>query len=123
MLIVSFYALFLLFYLLYRLWTPYYLYGVLIFAAASFYAYSNGQAIISLAVLLLTISDFAYHRQHVRELRRRRDWRTLGLVAALALLLALPYLQRTHAADRYQNRHRCAARRWTYSIRCWMWAR
>jgi 4-amino-4-deoxy-L-arabinose transferase-like glycosyltransferase len=92
-LMVSFYALFLYFYLLYRYRSPYYLFGALFFAAAAFYAYSNGQAIIALLALLLALSDWRYHWQHVRGIVRQRRWKTAVALGLLSLLLILPYLR------------------------------
>lgn len=92
-LMVSFYALFLLFYLLYRVRSPRYIYLALVFAAAAFYSYSNGQAVIGMAALLLAISDFDYHRQQVRDLIRQQQGLTLLLILALAIALAIPYLR------------------------------
>jgi 4-amino-4-deoxy-L-arabinose transferase-like glycosyltransferase len=92
-LMVSFYALFLYFYLLYRYRNPRYLYAAMIFAAASFYAYSNGQAIIALLVLFLSLSDWRYHWRLARAVLDRRHWQTAVAVIALALLLIFPYIR------------------------------
>ncbi len=92
-LMVSFYALFLYFYLLYRYRSPYYLYGAMVFAAASFYAYSNGQAIIGLLVLLLALSDWRYHWQNVRGIVQQKRWRTAVTLAVLTVVLIFPYLR------------------------------
>ncbi|MBK8987962.1 MAG: glycosyltransferase family 39 protein [Chloroflexi bacterium] len=92
-LMVSFYALFLYFYLLYRYRHPAYIYAAMFFAAASFYAYSNGQAIIALLVLLLALSDGRYHWQQARDMIARRRWVTAVSLIAFALLLLAPYLR------------------------------
>ena len=92
-LMVSFYALFLYFYLLYRLRAARYLYPAMVFAAASFYAYSNGQAIIALLVLFLALSDWRYHWQVVKGVIERRAWGTAVAFIALTLLLIAPYVR------------------------------
>ncbi len=92
-LMVSFYALFLYFYLLYRYRHPHYLYAAMLFAAASFYAYSNGQAIIALLVLFLAASDAGYHWGRVRNMLIRRRWQTAVAVIAFTFLLLTPYLR------------------------------
>lgn len=92
-LMVSFYALFLYFYLLYRYRNPRFLYAAMVFAAASFYAYSNGQAIIGLLVLFLALSDWRYHWQLARRVWLERRWGVVTTVILLALLLIFPYLR------------------------------
>ncbi len=57
----AFYALFLYCYLLYRSRAPRYIFPALLFAAAAFYSYSNGQAIIGVLVLALAVVDAPYH--------------------------------------------------------------
>ncbi len=81
---VSFYACFLLCYLLYRHRAPRYLYAALLFGAATFYAYTNGQAVMAATGLLLFISDFKYHW---------RNRRTLLIGVAVAAIIALPYFR------------------------------
>ncbi len=80
----AFYACFLLSYLLYRTRSPRYVYPTVVFAAATFYSYSNAQAIIVSAAFFLLLSDLRYHWQQRRILLR-------GL--ALALILALPLIE------------------------------
>jgi hypothetical protein len=80
----AFYACFLLFYMLYLTESPRYLYAAVIFGAATFYSYSNAQAIILTGAGLLLISDFRYHL-------RNREVVLKGL--ALALLLAIPFIE------------------------------
>jgi 4-amino-4-deoxy-L-arabinose transferase-like glycosyltransferase/predicted DNA-binding antitoxin AbrB/MazE fold protein len=80
----SFFACFLLCYLLYRTRSPRYLYAAILFGAATFYTYSNGQMIMAAAAVLLAISDFRYHLKH---------WRTVALGLLLVLLLAVPVLK------------------------------
>lgn len=81
---VSLYCWFLLCYLLYRYRSPYNLFPALVLGAATFYSYSNGQAVMLLSGILLFFSDFRYHLQH---------WR-FGLVGVgLLILLVLPYVR------------------------------
>ena len=87
---VSFYALFLYFYLLYRSRDPKYLVPSLVCGALSFYTYSPMQVVVPLTGTLLLFSDLAYHWE-----RRRQIIPGLALLA----LLAAPYLrfQITHS--------------------------
>ena len=82
---VSFYACFLCAYLLYRHESPRYLYLALVFGAATFYSYANGQGVMLASGALLLLSDLRYH------LRQSR--RTLLAAALLAALLAIPFLR------------------------------
>lgn len=79
----AFYGCFLLFYLLYRYKSPRYLYGAVALGAATFYTYSNAQAIVIAAAVMLFISDFRYHLQHRPILLR---------AFLLAILFALPLI-------------------------------
>lgn len=79
----SFYACFLLFYLLYRTKSPRYLYPAVIFGAATFYTYSNGQLIAASAAGLLFLSDIRYHL---------RNWRTILKAMLLVAVLAWPLI-------------------------------
>ncbi len=79
----GFYGGFALFYLLYRYKSPDYIYGALAFGAAMFYSYSNAQAIMAAAGLMLFFSDIRYHWQNRATLLR-------GLV--FGLLLAVPLI-------------------------------
>lgn len=81
---VSFYAVFLLLYLLYRCRSPRYLFPAVVFGAATFYAYANGQAVMAVTAVLFFVSDFRYHL---------RNWRTVLAGLGLAVLLAVPYLR------------------------------
>jgi len=87
----AFYACFLYFYLLYRNESPRYLYAAIVFGAATFYSYSNAQAVIAAAAALLFFSDLRYHFRHPGILLRG-----LGLVAVLAIPLVVFRL--THPA-------------------------
>lgn len=87
-LMVSFYACFLCCYLLYRYRSPRYLPAALIFGAATFYSYANGQGVMLISGVLLLLSDVRYHLEQIRQRPR------LALGGALLLLgLAMPYLR------------------------------
>ena len=81
---VSFYACFLLFYVLYRERAIGFAYLAVICAAATFYSYGNGQLVIGATGILLLLSDLRYHL---------KNWRALVPVAILIVVLALPYYQ------------------------------
>jgi len=83
-LFVSFYALFIYAYLLYRSRSPHYLYYSILLGALTFYTYSPGQVIIILTGILLLASDAGYHWQN-------RNYLLKGF--ALLVVLALPYLR------------------------------
>ncbi|MBI3913420.1 MAG: glycosyltransferase family 39 protein [Chloroflexi bacterium] len=83
-LMVSFYALFLLCYLFYRYRSPRWIFPALLFGAATFYSYSNGQAVMLVSGVLLLLSDARYHLKNLR----LAFW-SLGF----GLLLFLPYLR------------------------------
>lgn len=80
----SFYACFLLCYLLYRTRSPRFLFPALVFGAAAFYTYSNGQALMAAAGVLLFISDIRYHL---------RNWRVVLPAILLGVVLALPLIR------------------------------
>jgi 4-amino-4-deoxy-L-arabinose transferase-like glycosyltransferase len=86
---VSFYSLFLLFYYLYRQVNANYIIIVVIFAAFSFYSYSNSQMITAVTVILFLLSDFAYHL---------KKWRQLCLGILVAFIVSIPFIQ-------YQTKH------------------
>lgn len=105
---VAFYALFILCYLLYRGGRAGYIFPALVFAAAAFYSYSNGQAIIGLLALALAVVDAPYHWRQIRATsdgRRVRNpaddrvWNFASRISpvvlflALVVLLALPYVR------------------------------
>jgi hypothetical protein len=83
-LFVSFYAVFLYTYLLYRYRSAHYLYLAIVFSALAFYSYSPGQVVIGLTGILLLLSDARYHWQ---------NWKTVLRGLGLGILLALPYLR------------------------------
>ncbi len=80
----SFYGCFLLCYMLYRVRSPRYLYAAILFGAATFYTYSNGQMIMVVAGLLLVVTDIRYHLKH---------WRTTGPALLLIGVMAIPALR------------------------------
>jgi hypothetical protein len=83
-LMVSCYAGFLLFYLLYRARNPLFLLPAILLGAMTFYAYTNGQAVMVVTGVLLFFSDLRYHLRH---------WR-VGLAGiAVIALVALPFLR------------------------------
>lgn len=80
----SCYAGFILFYLLYRVRSPRFLYAAILFGAAAFYNHASGQLVMAAAVLLLGLSDFRYHL---------KNWRTILAGLLLAAFLAIPFLR------------------------------
>ena len=80
----AFYGCFLLFYMLYRVKSPRFLYAAIVFAAMTFYTYSNAQLILAAAAIMLFISDFRYHLSHPKVLLRGA---ILGAVLALPLIV------------------------------------
>jgi len=85
---VGFYAAFLLSYLLYRQVSPRWLPLAIVFGGATFYAYSNGQGVMFISILLLLITDWRYHW------RVLRDHRAVVAVALItAVLVAAPYVR------------------------------
>lgn len=96
-LMVSFYAAFLFFYLLYRYRrAPGYLYIALVFGALTFYTYSPGQMVMLVSGVLLFISDIRFHL---------KNWRTGLIGGGVLLLLALPYIRfiLTRGSANYQH--------------------
>jgi hypothetical protein len=79
----AFYGAFVLFYLLYRVRSPNYLYPALVMGAATFYTYSNAQAVMAAAAGLLFFSDLPYHL---------KQGRRILFALLLALGLALPFI-------------------------------
>ncbi|MGD8605338.1 MAG: glycosyltransferase family 39 protein, partial [Anaerolineales bacterium] len=91
---VSMYAWFLYFYLLYREKDPKYLYLALLFGALTFYSYSPGQLIMVGTGLFLLFSDLRYHLEH-----KRTSLIGLGVL----ILVAAPYVrfQLQHSGETY----------------------
>ncbi len=81
---VSFYALFLLFYLLYRYRNPLFLLAAVVFAALTFYSYGNGQIFIGVTGILLFFSDLRYHIKH---------WRVTAPALVMVAVMAIPFVQ------------------------------
>jgi len=107
-LMVSFYACFLLCYLLYRTRATWYLYPALVFGAMTFYAYANGQAVMALTGILLAFSDFRYHLKH---------WRVTLPGIAFVLILAAPYLRfRLEHTDEVAHHLRVINSYWLHNI-------
>jgi hypothetical protein len=82
---VAFYACFLCCYLLYRTRAPGYIVPALLFGAATFYTYTNGQAVMLVSGALLLLSDLRYHM--------RQPARIKLLTAGTAALMAVPYIR------------------------------
>lgn len=83
---VSFYALFIYCYLMYRSGSLGYLYAAIICCALSFYSYNPGQVVIALTVLLIVILDWRYHWQaHIID-------RKLILLVVIIILPFVRYL-------------------------------
>jgi len=78
------YACFVASYLLYRYRSPRYMYAAIVFGAATFYSYSNGQGVMLFTGALLLVSDARYHWQ------QRRMFLPVVLLGAL---MALPYVR------------------------------
>ncbi|MCB2213778.1 glycosyltransferase family 39 protein [bacterium] len=95
-LMASFYAGFLYFYLRYRNGHPKALFASLALGALAFYAYSPGQVIVVVTGLMLLVADARYHW-------RQRKTVLFGL--GLLIVLALPYLRFsiTHAGERLHH--------------------
>lgn len=93
---VSFYALFLYFYLVYRTQQPRYLYLSLLAGALAFYSYSPMQMVILVSGIALLVVDFRYHRQN----------RGLAFKALVWLgILAIPYIRffLTHSDENLES--------------------
>lgn len=81
---VSFYAVMLYCYLLYRYQSPKYIYLTLIMAGLAFYSYSPGQVITAFTGLLLLFSDLGYHW---------KNRRYIPAAIILSAVIALPYIR------------------------------
>jgi hypothetical protein len=79
----SFYAGFIMYYVLYRTRDVRYAYPALLAGAATFYSYTNGQGVMFVTAVLLFLSDIRYHLK----VPARHLW---GIIA-LGLVLAVPY--------------------------------
>lgn len=85
--LTSFYALFINFYLAYRLKSPKYLYLAILAGMMVFYTHGLGQILIATTGVVFLVVDFNYHRKHPRIM-------LIGLF--LGLLLALPFFRFTN---------------------------
>ncbi len=92
----SCYAGFILFYLLYRIRAPKYLFPAILFGAATFYNHASGQLVMGAVALFLGLSDLRYHLKH---------WRTILLGLLLAAILAVPLLRFQRAQPDAMTRH------------------
>lgn len=84
---VTFYAVFLFCYLMYRSRAPRFLYPAVIAGALAFYSYSPARVVIAITALLFFFSDLRYHFQ-------QRKTVLTGL--ALLLITAVPFLRFNH---------------------------
>lgn len=85
---VAFYACFLCCYLLYRAGSPRYLLAAIVFGAATFYSYSNGQGVMFVSTVLLLLLDARYHWRTLRA-----NPRLAAQALALGLLVAVQYVR------------------------------
>ena len=85
---VAFYACFLCAYLLYRSHDPRYVIATLVFGAATFYSYANGQGVMFVSAVLLLACDLPYHQ---RTFRARP--RLLAAALITAGLVAVQYVR------------------------------
>lgn len=85
----SFYAAFLMFYLLYRNKSRWFIFPAALFFAFTFYSYSNAQLIAVATLLMLVISDIKFHL---------KNWKINILAVIFGLILASPFynFQRLH---------------------------
>ena len=105
---VSFYACFLYFYLLYRYRSPAYLYLAVASAGLAFYAYASGQIIVTLTGILLGLIDLRYHWAHRR---------TVARALLLAALVAAPFVRFTlEEPEEVANALRSRASVWTQDL-------
>ena len=85
---VGFYAAFICAYLLYRTVSPWWSVAAVIFGAATFYSYSNGQGVMFVTCVLLVASDARYHWQVLRSRPR-----VAAAAAAAVVVVAWPYIR------------------------------
>lgn len=104
----SFYAAFLLFYLLSRKYSSKFLPLAGLFAACTFYTYSNGQLVLAVTVLLIVAFSFRYYL---------RNWRVFILSALLALLFCIPLINfRLKHGEKFEEHLKTVNSYWTMSI-------
>lgn len=92
----TFYAVFIYFYLMYRIRDKRYLYAAVVAGALCFYSYSPSQMVMAVSTILLIISDFKYHRE---------NWKLVLKAFGVAILLALPYVRFLvlHGSENYHH--------------------
>lgn len=93
---VSFFALFLYFYLIYRHKNPKYIYAAIVMAALCFYSYSPAQMVMAVITVALWFSDLRYHWQHKK---------TIFIATGVILVVAIPYIRFLilHAGENYEH--------------------
>lgn len=93
---VSFFALFLYFYLMYRYRNPNYIYPAVVAAALCFYSYSPAQMVMAVIAAALWFSDLRYHWQNKK---------TIFIALGVILASAIPYIRFLvmHSGENYQH--------------------
>ncbi|MFH1446054.1 MAG: glycosyltransferase family 39 protein, partial [Chloroflexota bacterium] len=110
-LMVSFYTVFLYFYLRYRYDKPKHLYPALIMGALAFYAYSPGQIVLVVTGIVMFFSDIRYHWQN-------RKTALIGL--AILALLIIPYARfRITEASEFTHHLQVLKSYWIEPIPLW----
>ena len=106
----AFFAIFLLFYLLYRYRHPAFLFGAVFFGGITFYSYSNSQALMGLTAIGLLISDFNYHKKQMKFIMWNIPLILLMAIPFVVFQTKLPDAVATHlkAIDSYWYRHMSA---------------
>ena len=84
LMMASFYACFLMSYLLYLTRSPRFLFMAICFGAATFYNHASGQLVMIALAVLLSVSDLRYHL---------KNWRTVLPGLLLVTLLAVPLVR------------------------------
>ena len=94
----TFFAVFIYFYLMYRVKSPRFLYWAVVAGALTYYSYSPIRLVLGLTALFMLLADWPYHWQNRRTIFR-------GL--ALTVLLALPLLrfQINHPSSNLDHLH------------------
>lgn len=103
----AFFAIFLLFYLLYRYRAPGYLFGAVFFGALTFYSYSNGQALMGITAIGLAISDWRYHLTNRRIILWCLPLIALLMIPFIIFLIKIPDAIESHlrAINSYWYQH------------------
>jgi len=87
---VSFYAVFLYFYLMYRYSNPRYIYAAILTGALCFYSYSPAQMVMGVTFIILWFSDLRYHWLN-------KKYVLIGL--GVILLTMIPYIRSSSFTD------------------------